>query len=138
MKITSEIYKFEKVVNGTVEIEIDDQNPTYISGRAGGDSYVACFIPRWCPKHEKVWDKWVEDGVQLLGFTVIACNSDREARVQISESHLKSWHEFKQELKPLPHAEDIINFFTGEGEEYNHRVCTEESFREQLAKWRMI
>lgn len=138
MKITSEIYRIEKVVTGTVELEIDDQMPTYIEGKSGGDCFVACFIPRWCPKHKQVGDEWVEDDdVQFLGFLVISRNQYQERSVQINVGNVTVWNDFVRDLKTLPHGEDIVEF-VATGTQHNIRTCTEKSFYDQLRKWRII
>lgn len=139
MKITSETYTFEKKVTGTIEFELDELNPTYLSGRSGGSSYVAVFIPEWYDAHDLVNDTLVNTGDRRLsGFTVISSTDRREGRCHLSAGSMTDWSYLSRELKSLPHGEDILNWFIDEGEKYNHRVCTETDFLNIIRKWRIV
>lgn len=131
-------YAYPKTIVGTQTIEIDDKNITYLQGRSGGSNYVACIIPNWHPQIGDVYGDFVQVGEYLSSFTFISCTEKREARVNISLYNMKDDIWLNSELKHLPHGEDIKNFFTDDGEKYNHRLCTKEFFDEQIKKWRII
>ena len=138
MKITSENYTFEKKVTGTTEFELDELNPTYLSGRSGGSSYVTAFIPEWYDSYDLVNDEMVKSGRRLSGFKVISSTSEREGRCFLSAGSMTDWSYLARELKSLPHGEDILNWFIDEGEKYNHKVCTETDFLDTIRKWRIV
>lgn len=139
MKIVAKSYKIQRVEAGTIEFELDETQPTCLNGRSGGSSYVAAFIPEW-------GDEWatnengetVRTGRRLSGFNVISSTVEREGRMFLSVGFLSDWDTLKRTFVSLPHSEDILNWFTGDGEEYNHIPTSFEEFLTTLQKWRKI
>jgi len=140
MKISSQIFKFEKVVTGTKEFELDDQNSTFLKGKSGGSVYVAAFYPEWI-------DEWVQDSggeykisdtKRFSGFLLISSTREREYRSFLSAGSMNDWSYLQRELKQFPHGEDILNWFTDFGEKYNHVVTTEDNFLTVIREWRKI
>lgn len=136
MKIEITKYIYPKTIGSTKTIELNDKNNTYIKGRSGGSNYVACIIPIYYPVFDKDYKTIIDQ--KLGSFTFISSTSEREGRVNITLSSLSDEVWFKSELKNLPHGEDIINYFLKIGEGYEHNICTEEYFNNQIKQWRII
>jgi len=139
MKIVSNTYRFEKVVSGTIELELDENNPTYLKGRAGGSSYVAAIIPQYYAELKSVGKRIVETGKQVLsGFVLISSTREKEGRIMLSAGSINDWRYLAGEIKAVPHGEDILNWFTDDGEKYTHVVCSESDFMDQIKEWRIV
>ena len=129
MKIISNKYRYEKVVDKCVEFEIDENNITYLTGLSGGGSYIAAIIPIYLENF---------DSVNHYGFTFFSAVKDREGSVTISNRTLQDYSALESALKAIPHYEDILNLFKAEGEHYNHRIMEKKDFHHQLNEWRVI
>ena len=140
MKITSSIYKVEKVVTGTKEFELDDNNPTYLNGKSGGSYYVAAFIPQWIDDWDinSGGDQRLSGIKRFLGFHVISSTREREGRIFLSIGSMNDWSYLDRELRSIPHGEDILNWFTDTGEAYHHQVSDELVFLATIREWRKL
>lgn len=136
MKIISNTYKFEKICTGTLEFELNETDPTFLYGRSGGSSYVAAFYPNWIDEYTLHGDNIVKSDKKILsGFLVISSTYDSERRGFLSVGSLLDWKYICNEIKPFPHGEDILNWFTSSGENYTHEIITKKLFLSTIRKW---
>lgn len=136
MKFIAKKYQVQSVEIGQLEIELDEQNPTYLMGRSGGDAYVCAIIPVLADVYNE--DRTAVIGKQLDHFVFISSNKTRESRVKITRHQILDWNRSTSILKHTVHYEDILAFLESNEESIYCERTTKENFYTKLAHWRII